>query len=72
MRLDLRKPRGDFSPPLELVIVRDAVRDMSDHCCVARLNPRLLSALLQGLCTCYFLQSTAPWTTGTNDQLVQE
>lgn len=60
MRLDFEKAQGDFSPPLELVIVEDAVRDMSsDHCCVARLNLGCCLALLQRACTCYFLQSTA-------------
>lgn len=51
--------QGALSPPLELVCVEDAVRDLPRPLLSSCVHPQLLSALFPRICSCYFLHSTA-------------
>lgn len=55
--LRFEKAQGDFSPPLELVIVEDAVRDVSDHYCVAGLNLGCCLHCFKGLALATFFRA---------------
>lgn len=55
--LRFEKAQGALSPPLELVIVEDAVRDVSDHYCVAGLTLGCCLHCFKGLALATFFRA---------------